>query len=133
MPYFHADSQDPCEKDRRNAERNFSFQEFIYHAVTCRIPAYSISFYVLLCFPLFLNLKNILTVNKYNVYKIYDFSSYFNRGSMALPTLKVLWKFEELKALNSVYHICIGICLWSYILSLLVLLVSAYTLAVQEK
>lgn len=104
MPYSQDDSQDPCGKDR-SAGRNFlSRNSFIMLILTCRIPAYSISFDVLLCFPLFLTLRRILTVNKCSSYKIYDLSSYFKRRSMAIPILKALWKSKELKTLDSVLH-----------------------------
>ena len=74
-------------------ETFLSRNSFIMFILTCRVPACidSISFYFLLCFPLFLNLQNILTVNKNSTHKIYDFWNYFNNGSIAVPILKVLY------------------------------------------
>ena len=97
-----------------------SRNSFITLILTCRILAESISFHFLSCFPLFLNVRNILMVNKYSIYKIYDFSNYFDRGSMDIPILKVQEEFKKPKALGSVYHVCFGLCLWACILSLLV-------------
>ena len=74
-------------------ETFLSRNSFIMFILTCRVPACidGMSSYFLLCFPLFLKLQNILTVNKYSTYKIYDFSNYFNNGSMAIHILKVLY------------------------------------------
>lgn len=52
---------------------------------------------------------------QWSISTIYNFSNYFNKGNMAIPILKVLWKFETENSRRG-YCICIGVGLWACVL-----------------
>lgn len=110
MPCSQGGSEHPCGKDWEVQEGTFlPLNPFIMLTLTWRIPAGSIGS---CCFWLS---RRSSHSQQWSISTIYNFSNYFNKGNMAIPTLKVLWKFETENS-RCRYCICIGVGLWACVL-----------------
>lgn len=106
------DSQDPSGQDRRSAGRNFSSQEFIYHAQPDTQHSSALQrFQFSLTFPtVSCSEETPHTVHKWSIYEIYDFSNCFNKGCIVI--LKALRKLEIENSRLDVSALVMTLCSW---------------------